>query len=326
MFDKRLKPTFRVAALCGLGFLAGCGGDANSVASLGTLERDRIELVAESTEPITRVLVEESETVEIGAILVQQDTARSEVALTRARAEEAVALSVLQEAEKGPRQQQISQARARLAAAASGVKTARLELDRQLSLVERQIAPQSRADILQGQFDEAVAHHDEAQAALEEMLEGSRSEAIDQARARYASAQATVADLEITLDRGATRTPVLGVVEALPFEIGERPPFGATIAVVLAKGRTYARVHVSEPLRARLAPGSKAEIWIDGREAPLAGALHWIASDAAFTPYFALNQHDRSRLSYLAEIDVTDDAPNLPIGVPVEVVFTDLTP
>lgn len=314
-----------VGAIC-LGSLSACGPGGESVAALGTLERDRIELVAESSEPITRVLVEEGETVDIGAVLVQQDTARSEIALVRARAEEAVALSALQEAEKGPRQQQISQARARLAAATSAVKTAQLELDRQLSLVKRQIAPQSRADILQGQYEEAVARRDEAQAVLDEMLEGTRSEDIDQARSRYASAQATVEDLNLTLERGATRSPVLGVVESLPFEIGERPPFGATIAVVLAKGRTYARVHVSEPLRAKLKRGSEAKIMIDGRDAPLDGSLRWISSDAAFTPYFALNQHDRSRLSYLAEVDVVNESEALPIGIPVEVVFTDLAP
>ncbi|MCZ6871648.1 MAG: hypothetical protein O7G84_19290, partial [Gammaproteobacteria bacterium] len=92
----------------------------------------------------------------------------------------------------------------------------------------------------------------------------------------------------------------------------------------LASGRTYARVHVSEPLRARLSRGSRAEIWMDARSAPLTGKLRWIAADAAFTPYFALNQHDRSRLSYLAEIDLDLNDDSLPIGIPVEVTFPDL--
>ena len=109
----------------------------------------------------------------------------------------------------------------------------------------------------------------------------------------------------------------------MPFEIGERPPLGATVAVVLAGGRTYARVHVSEPLRAQLTAGSRAEIWLDGQDEPLPGKLRWISADAAFTPYFALNQHDRSRLSYLAEVDLDADDQGLPIGVPVEVTFPD---
>lgn len=304
--------------------IGGCGG-VQDLASLGTLERDRIELVAESTEPITRILVEEGDHVDIATILVQQDTARAEIALARARAEEAVARSALAEAEEGPRQQQISQGRARLTAATSAVATARLELDRELSLVKRQLTSQSKADILQGRFDESVARRDEAQAALDELLEGTRSEAIDQARSRFAVVQATVEDLKITLERAATRSPVKGTVESLPFEVGERPPFGATVAVVLASGRAYARVHVSQTLRTQLASGAEAQIWMDSHDEPLTGRLRWIAADAAFTPYFALNQHDRSRLSYLAEVDVVDADLALPIGVPVEVVFTGLT-
>ena len=305
--------------------LAACNADDGSIASLGTLERDRIELVAESNEPITRILVQEGDVVAVGTVLIQQDTARAEVALARAKADEAVAQSALGEAEAGPRQQQISQGRARLQAAQSAVKTARFELDRELALVEKQVTSQNRVDLLQGRHDEAVARQAEARAALDELLEGTRSETIDQARSRHAAARATVQDLEITLERAAIKTPVDGIVESLPFELGERPPFGTTVVVVLATARTYARVHVSEPLRARLSSGSPAEIWIDGHSAPLSGRLRWISADAAFTPYFALNQHDRSRLSYLAEIDLDLNDDSLPIGVPVEVTFPGLT-
>jgi HlyD family secretion protein len=306
--------------------ITGCVADYGTSASLGTLERDRIDLVAESDEPITRILVQEGDVVEVGEILIQQDTARAEVALARANADEAAARFALGEAEAGPRQQQISQGRARLEAAQSAVKTARLDLDRELALVEKQVTSQNRVDSLQGRYEEAVAREDEARAALDELLEGTRSETIDQARSRHAAALATVHDLEINLERASIRSPVDGIVESLPFELGERPPFGATVVVVLARGRTYARVHVSEPLRARLAPGAKAEIWLDGRDEPLSGTLRWIAAEAAFTPYFALNQHDRSRLSYLAEVDLDQDDDSLPIGIPVEVAFPGLAP
>lgn len=304
--------------------LPGCESSAGSIAALGTLERDRIELVAETNEPITSILVQEGDRVEIGTVLVQQDTARAEVALERAKADEAVARSALVEAEAGPRAQQISQGRARLEAARSAVKTARFELDRERALIERKLASQNNVDLLEGRYDEAVARRSEAEAGLDQLLEGTRSEEIDQVRSRHAAALATVKDLEITLARAQTRSPVVGVVESLPFEIGERPPVGRTVSVVLASGRTYARVHVSEPLRALLSSGSAAEIRIDGRVEPLPGRLRWIAADAAFTPYFALNQHDRSRLSYLAEVDLESDDDRLPIGIPVEVTFPGL--
>ncbi len=304
--------------------ITGCDEFSES-RSLGTLERDRIRIVADSAEPITRILVREGDSVDAGDVLIQQETTRTEIGLNRARAEQAATQSTLSKAEAGPRAQQISQARARLAAAESAVRTSKVELDRDLALVERNLISQNRLDQAQGRFDETSANLAEARAALDELLAGTRSEEIDEARARFAAATAAVADLEFSLQRASLRSPVVGSVESLPFKLGERPPLGATVAIVLDSGRSYARVHVSEPLRAQLAPGSPAQIWLDSRAEPLAGELRFISADAAFTPYFALNQHDRSRLSYLAEIDVVDAQESLPIGIPVEVTFPGLT-
>jgi HlyD family secretion protein len=112
-------------------------------------------------------------------------------------------------------------------------------------------------------------------------------------------------------------------VEALPRETGERPSLGETVVVLRALGPTFARVHVPEPLRVALQVDAPAEVRIDGRAAPLAARVRWVATEAAFTPYFALTQRDRSRLSYLAEVVLLDDeaAATLPVGIPVEVHF-----
>jgi HlyD family secretion protein len=259
--------------------------------------------------------------------LLRQSTQRAETALARARAEEAAALAALAEAEAGPRAQDIAQGRARLEAARSARQTARHELDRLLSLVERSYASRSALDVMQGRYDEAVAREAEAQAALDELIEGTRSEAIDQARNRYAAAAATVQDLEVTLQRATVRSPVAGVVDAMPYDIGERPTPGNTVAVVLDSSRLYARVHVPADVRNRLHSGAGAEVRVDGYPDPFPGTLRWVASDAAFTPYYALNQHDRTRLSYVAEVDITGErADRLPIGVPVQVTFPELAP
>ncbi|MDH3955033.1 MAG: hypothetical protein OEV03_12475, partial [Gammaproteobacteria bacterium] len=53
--------------------------------------------------------------------------------------------------------------------------------------------------------------------------------------------------------------------------------------------------------------------------APLAGRVRWVAHEAAFTPYFALTERDRGRLTYLAKVDIEEQQERLPDGVPVEV-------
>jgi HlyD family secretion protein len=71
----------------------------------------------------------------------------------------------------------------------------------------------------------------------------------------------------------------------------------------------------------RITPGTVARILVDGLDEPLDGRVRWVSSEAAFTPYFALTEHDRGRLSYAAKIDLEDFSRRLPDGVPVEVVF-----
>jgi HlyD family secretion protein len=320
-----MKPwCIALSALLGSLLCCGCELEAQELA-VGTLERDRIELVADSSEPIVEIRVTEGARVGPGDVILRQQLTRPEALLAGALARQDVALARLAEAEKGPRAQSVAQGRARFAAARSAVVTANHELDREISLVARSYSSQSRVDILQGKHDEAVARREETEAGLDELLEGSRSETIDQARSEYAAAVARVVGLEISVARATIRSPVSGVVEVLPFEIGERPSTGQVVGVVLAHTPTYARVHIPEPMRTRLRSAMAAEIRIDGYSEPFLGRIRWIARDAAFTPYYALTQHDRSRLSYLAEIDLQDSrAVDLPAGIPVEVRFPQL--
>lgn len=307
--------------------LTACEAPLSEIAALGTLERDRIELSADSSEPIRAILVREGQAVVPGDVLIRQSTERADAALARARADQQVAAAALAEAEQGPRAQAIDQGRARLQATKSARITARHELERQKSLVERNFSAQNTVDILQGRFDEGVAKEEEAQAALDELLAGTRNEKIDQARSRYSAATATVQDLNITLQRATVTSPVAGTVEVLPFELGERPRAGATVVIVLANDPVYARVHLPEPMRTRVVPGTPAKVRIDSFTEPFDAVVRWVAADASFTPYFALSEHDRTRLSFLAEVDLTSArARDLPVGVPVQVTFPGIEP
>lgn len=310
-----LKPVSLVFML----LLSGCDRDDLDYA-VGTIERYRIDVVADSGEPVVELNVIEGDAVEPGMPLLTQDPGKLRIALDQARSEEAVALARLREAEAGPRAQEIDKARAQLASSEAALATAEHELARQRSLIARNYASESRVNLLQGEVDTASARVDEITAQLAELLEGTRSEQIDQARASYAAAQARVADLSFDMARTVVRSPVSGVVESLPFRLGERPARGQTVISLLSDERTFARVHIPEPLRTGIALGDTASIRVDGHERDYRGRVRWISSEAAFTPYYALTQHDRSRLAYLAEIDLLDDV-QLPAGVPAEVRF-----
>ncbi len=299
------------------------GDDA---AMLGTLERDRLELVAEAHEPIVELLVREGDRVDAGALLLRLDQAATDARLEQARSELARSRALLAEAVSGPRREQILAARAALAGAQAQSDAAASEFDRVESLVRRSLLPAAELDRQRAVRDGAMAERDAAREQLRELERGTRSEVLDQAQAALQAAEAQVAGLELTRSRLDLRAPRAGVVEALPYELGERPPAGAPVVVMLADGLPYARVFVPEPLRLSVMPGTPMTVRIDGSDRAWEGRVRYVSSDAAFTPYYALNERDRSRLSYLAEVDlIEDEAAVLPTGMPVEAAMAGTT-
>ncbi len=311
------------AALC---LLAACGRDPAAVPAVGTLERDRIELVAEANEPILSLDAKEGDTVAAGDVVLALDTSRLAAQVTRERATRDQLKARLAELERGPRAERIRGARARLVETESQVQDTSRDYERARQLTKSEVMPQSQSDTLRARREQALARRDEARATLQALETGTTAEELAQARSALAASEAAVADIEVRLERLTVRAPRAGRVDSLPFERGERPPAGAVVAVLLSSDPPYARVYVPEAVRARISTGTQARVQIAGREGELQGHVRELSHEAAFTPYFALTQYDRGRLSYLAEVELTGQAAEeLPTGVPVEVRF-DLDP
>jgi HlyD family secretion protein len=252
-------------------------GDAGPPAAVGTLERDRIELVAEASEPVVERPVREGERVKAGARILLLDPARYDARIDRAESARARAAARLAELVRGPRQERIAAARARLAGAEGTLVTARRDLERSRELFDQGVESQGRLDTRAATFQQARASRDSALADLEAMLEGTTSEQLAQARAALDEAKAALEELRIQAARLDVRAPSDGIVDALLY-------YGA-----------------------------------------LRGRVRNVASDASFTPYYALTERDRGRLVYVAKVDLIDPAAaELPTGLPVEVVFVDV--
>lgn len=308
-----------LAALCLA--LAACAGEHDAL--LGTLERDRVELVAEGQETILEVAVHEGESVKAGQLLLRLDPASAAARLEQARAGATQAERRHAEDVAGARKEQVAQARAALSGATARSLAESKEYERIEEVVRQKLLPASTLDRQRAVRDSAVADERAARDRLAELVHGTRAEVVAQSAAALAAARAQVTELELSLERYAVRAPRDGVVDALPYELGERPPKGAPVAVMLAAGAPYARVYVPETQRAAVGAGTSATVRIDGSDRAWQGTVRYVSAEAAFTPYYALNERQRSRLAYLAEVVLTEpEAAKLPTGLPVEVSFT----
>ena len=298
--------------------LAGCDS-ADEGRIVGQLESDRVEITAEVQEPIIAKMIAEGATVVAGQALMQQDTQRIQSTIAEAQAVRAQNQARLDELIRGPRKEQILAAQATVAGAQKNVHFLRLEYARAQELLERELASPNVRDRALSELDVAIAKLDADRARLEELLTGTTSEELQQADQAVRQADARIASLHIDQERHRSVAPVAGVVDSILFEPGERPAPGQPLLVLLAGDQPYARAYVPTSLRATTTPGMSARVYVDGIADPFSGRVRWVSSEAAFTPYFALTERDRGRLSFLAKIDIIDSGDRLPDGVPVEV-------
>ena len=310
---------FAPLALSTLLLVAGCAKE-RPVEVHGTVERDRLELIAESNERIVEIFVHEGDRVQSGALLVRQEAGTAQPRIDQARSSLVEAQRRLADLEQGPRQRELDEARASLGGSESELQTAQSEYARVQTLVQRGLMSQSNLDQARAARDSARAARDTARARYELLQQGTRTEQVAEARAAVQRATASLAEVETVASRYTVTAPRDGLVEALPYKLGERPTAGRPVAILLADGVPYARVYVPEPLRTQFTAGTHVQAVVDGHAETVKGTVRYVSAEAAFTPYYALTQQDRSRLAYLAEITLDDPAAQaLPAGVPIQV-------
>lgn len=179
------------------------------------------------------------------------------------------------------------------AAAQAGLVEAEREFGRIEALGRRRVASPQEVDRSRRQRDEALALVAEKEARL------------IQARKR--------------LDDLTIRARVGGVVDQLPFEVGERVPAGGVVAVLQTEDDPWVRVWLPARAVARQTEAAAAEVEIEGLEETFDGRLVDIAREPEFTPHYALTERESAHLVFRARVLLTGAPRDLRPGVPARV-------
>ena len=240
---------------------------------LGTVERDRLELIAESNERIVEIAVREGDRVAAGAVLVRQEAGLAEPRIDQARAAQAEAQRRLADLEAGPRQREIDEARAALgrgrgrAADRPGRVRARAGRWSSASCSAR------RTSTRRARGGTRRSRRATPRGRASRCCRRGRARSRSPRRARPWNARTR------RTGRGRDRCRALhgpctarGPRRSAALQARRAPaPPVEPVAVLLADGAPYARVYVPEPLRARFLPGTKVEVHVDGVTGAVAG-------------------------------------------------------
>ncbi len=312
--------TLKWMALLPLLLLSACKDDTSNVA-LGILAKERVSLSATVSEIVTELPVAEGSLVKKGDILVRLDDTiqQANVALTEAQLAQAQA--DLDKLISGARAEEVAIAQADVQAATAAFDEADGAFRRETLLLDTNTITQARFDQVLARRNETRARLTSAQERLHQLTSGAREEDVRISQAQVSAAQARLAAERGRLANLVIRSSRVGVLDNLPWNLGERVSQGSPVAIILVGEVPFARVYVPEAARVRVAKGDAVSIRIDGLDAPIEGRVRWISNEPSFTPYYALNQTERSRLMYLAEIDLPASAARLSVGVPVQALL-----
>ncbi|MCK8045012.1 HlyD family efflux transporter periplasmic adaptor subunit [Shewanella sp. 1CM18E] len=306
-----------IIIFCSL-IITACDSGSTPMA-LGSLERQRIALTATSNEVVVSLPVAQGSQVTQGTVLVQLDDTLQKANVAKALADVAQATANYEKLLKGAREEEIAAARAKVSGAKATLQESEANYRRIASMAKDNLASKANLDRALANRDSGVANLDSAQEQLRELVAGSREEDIRFALANLDATEAVLAGEQKKLADLTIRATRDGILDNLPWNLGERVTQGSPLAVVLAGKAPFARVYVPEPYRVKVSVGDALMVHVDGVEQPIEGKVRWISNEPAFTPYYALNQEERARLMYLAEVQLPDSAAQLPSGVPAQV-------
>ena len=295
--------------------------DSNEGVALGTLERERVIHPATTNEILIDLPVSAGQLVEKGQVIAKFDAELQQAIVAKAQAQLAQATAFLEKTLNGARPEEVAAASAKVAAANAAYTQSEANFRRAKTLVKDKLASQETLDSATAARDETFANLESAKQNLNELTNGSRVEDINSAKAQVQAAEAELKVQQKYLSDLTIKAMRAGRVDNLPWHVGERVTKGSPVVIIQANSAPYARVYIPEPYRAKLNQGMTLTVRVDGIDKDIQGQLTWIASEPAFTPFYALNQEERARLMYLAEVTLPVSENNLPTGVPAQVIM-----
>lgn len=288
----------------------------------GIIEITEVDVAFEVPGTIAERFVDEGALLDKGEPIARLDDREYRLQVERTAAAAAAAEARYRLLLKGPRAQEIDEALAALEAAESEVETQQREYDRIQSLFGKHVVSHAELDKVAFALTDARARRDRARAQLDMLKEGSRTEEIEEGRARLREAERAQDLAELNLSRCQLFAPIAGRVLSKNREAGETVPAGASIVTLGDLTRPWLNLYVGERDLGKVSLGMKAEVSVDSFPGePFTGTVAFIADKAEFTPKNIQTPDERVKLVYRIKIELQNRHDVLKPGMPADGVI-----
>ena len=190
------------------------------------------DITAKTSALVQDVLVEESDQVKLGQVLVRLDTSELVRNLEREAANLAVQSATLAKSTAVARPQEVEQAKADLRRAEANYNNVKLKYGRSQTLYKEGAISKEALEAGYAELVSAESEHRSSQQRLSLLLEGDTKETVQALRAQVSQAQVAVNLAREQLAQAEIKAPMDGVVLSLEAEKGQYVATGSPLAVV----------------------------------------------------------------------------------------------
>jgi HlyD family secretion protein len=299
--------------------LVGCHprSDSTTIVASGHVEATDVRLSTKVGGRLLTFAIEEGDKISREQSIAQIDTTDSRLLLRQARAEREQAAAELRLRLAGSRREDVAELEAQVAQDDAELSGAERDLVRMQGLLDRGSGTTKARDDAKTKRDMTVERLAARKQSLARTRSGSRPEEIDAARARVASAEARIAQLEQQVEDASVKSPVSGVVTEKIAEAGEILQAGSGLCVITNLDEAWLTVYVAETDLARLRLGEEVEVKTDDGQTRH-GKITFVASRAEFTPKNVQTRDERVKLVFKVKVGLDNKDGLFKPGMPAE--------
>lgn len=296
--------------------------DGGVIKSSGTVEVTELQLSPLVGGRLTEFPLREGDRVESGDLVcrLSPDGLDHQV-----RAKEAAVLSArerLRQMERGSRPEELRRGESELRAQTLRLNQAERDARRYAELQKKDLVSRQTAESFE---ENARVLREAANVARQNYIllkKGPRQEELAQQKELIKQLEADLAATRLQLSYKEVFAPASGLVLTKNYEAGEVVSPGTPILNIGLMEDAWVKVYIPATQLARIKPGQRASIYLDGPgKEPISGHIKSISQEAEFNPRLSLTQRERANQVFWVKVAISGDTGLAKPGMPADVVF-----
>ena len=292
------------------------------VRASGTVEVTQVQLAPLAGGRIVELAVEESDHVRKGQFIARLSMDGADDELKMAEAALAGAKAQLDELKNGFRKEDISKAKAELAARRVQYEQARRDEKRFAALAADGVVAERDAELYS---EAAKASRRAMQAASDQvrLLEnGMRPEQIAAAEANVARAESAYRKAKTLVGYKEFYSPADGVVLTKNYQVGDVVNAGAPIATLGDMNDCWVKLYIPSTQLGLIKLGAKCSVYVDPfPKRAFEATVTEVNQQAEYNPRMSLTQNERANMVFWIKISINDTEGVIKPGMPADVTI-----